>query len=870
MTLTVTDLFCGAGGSSLGAEAAGLELVMAANHWQTAIEVHQAHFPEAGHDCADISQADPRRYPRTDILLASPECFTAGHMVTTEHGQVPIESITVGTLVLTHEGRWRPVVRVQHRQADTVIVKGQGHTGIETTALHRFWVKPSERRWDNSMRDYRRVYDDPCWIAAEHLLTNQALWATPVRTDSVPDLQPPAAFGPDPSAAWWLVGRWLGDGSLTFGRNHEVEISCGFHEVDELRERLADSGWSWRESTKRTATTFAIGNATARDWLSEHCGRGAGGKQVPSAALCLRRADREALLEGYLSADGNRTQRRVRCSTVSRALAVSVRLLAESLGHRVAMAHDKRTTYTIEGRTGVARMQWILHWEPTLSTKRSPEAFVDGDHAWSRVRLVTEGRDDVTVYNIEVEGDHSYVLDGIVVANCTNHSQARGVSRQRQDPTLWDAPDPSAERSRATMWDVPRFAEQMRYAAVVVENVVEATKWVMWPAWWQAMELLGYRGQVLSHNSMHHGVPQSRDRIYVVWARAGLDVDLEMEHAAWCPRCDLVRPVRQAWKNGRTVGRYRRQWLWACISCGTAADPAVRGAVEIIDWDLPTPRIGDRKRPLADATRARILAGLQRYGWAPITTTGAGNVHERTPGNRARGLDEPLPVQQTTSTHALATPPGFLYQPAHGGRVVDLGQPHPTVCASDDRHALVVTARRHHTPKDSREPLTTLCAGGTHHALVVPLTSTGRARPSDEPLPTLVTTPRPGLLMRNNIGGAEMVTPLDEPARTMTTKGHQSLLVPYNGNGQAVPAAAPLGTQPTKDRWSLIDVEQVVDDCGFRMLEPHEIAAAMAFPVGYIPSDLTKKDRVKLAGNAVTPPVMQWIAGRIAQALEAA
>ena len=74
---------------------------------------------------------------------------------------------------------------------------------------------------------------------------------------------------------------------------------------------------------------------------------------------------------------------------------------------------------------------------------------------------------------------------------CTNHSQARGVSRKRQDPTLWDAPDPSAERSRATMWDVVRFAEQMAYDAIVVENVVEATRWVLWPAWLQAMTDLG-------------------------------------------------------------------------------------------------------------------------------------------------------------------------------------------------------------------------------------------------------------------------------------------------------------------------------------------------------------------------------------------
>lgn len=32
MSVTVTDLFCGAAGSSLGAEAAGMTLTMAANH----------------------------------------------------------------------------------------------------------------------------------------------------------------------------------------------------------------------------------------------------------------------------------------------------------------------------------------------------------------------------------------------------------------------------------------------------------------------------------------------------------------------------------------------------------------------------------------------------------------------------------------------------------------------------------------------------------------------------------------------------------------------------------------------------------------------------------------------------------------------
>ncbi|WP_406473418.1 DNA cytosine methyltransferase [Streptomyces sp. NBC_01615] len=73
--LTLTDLFCGAGGSSTGAIAVpGVSVRMAANHARHAVDTHQANHPEADHDCADLSQVEPRRYPTTDILWASPEC----------------------------------------------------------------------------------------------------------------------------------------------------------------------------------------------------------------------------------------------------------------------------------------------------------------------------------------------------------------------------------------------------------------------------------------------------------------------------------------------------------------------------------------------------------------------------------------------------------------------------------------------------------------------------------------------------------------------------------------------------------------------------------------------------------------------------
>lgn len=481
-----------------------------------------------------------------------------------------------------------------------------------------------------------------------------------------------------------------------------------------------------------------------------------------------------------------------------------------------------------------------------------------------------------------------YPRTDILIASpeCTNHSQARGVSRRKQDQTLWDAPDPAAERSRATMWDVVRFTEQMHYLAVIVENVVEASQWVGWRAWHMAMLDLGYEHRVVSINSMHHGVPQSRDRIYIVFWRAGLDVGrwLDRETTAWCPHCSAEVTAVQGWKNGKTLGRYRQQWIWVCTTCGREAKADAPGADTILDWSLPCPRIGDRKKPLATKTRARVGAGIARH-WGPFITAGAGNTYETTPGNRSKPTTEPLAVQQASATHALAVP-GFLV-PTHGDErrraSRSLDEPHPTVCASDDRMSLVVPLRANGKASPTDGPIPTVAAAGTHHALLVRNYGNvggdpGRhVTPADEPVRTVTASPGMALLMRNNGGGAEMVTPVNEPARTLTSKGHQSLLVPYYGNGQAQPTSDSVPTVPTRDRFALAtpgdltvaDLERIIDECGFRMLEPHEIELAMAFPGGYIPANLTKKARVKLAGNAVTPPVMTWIASRVVAALGA-
>lgn len=886
MGLTLTDLFCGAGGSSTGAvQVPGVTARAASNHWQLAVDTHNTNHPDADHICADLSQIDPRYFPTTDILWASPECFAAGHLVMTSRGHVPIELVEVGDVVLTHENRWRPVTRVQARESEQLLtVRGQGHPGIVTTATHKFWARASARKWNNGIRQYRRAYQPAGWMEAHALADAQALWATPVEPESLPIMELPPVFASS-DHGWWLLGRWLGDGSLSFGRNHEVTITCGFHESEDLGNVLAGTGVRWHRSDKRTATVFTAACAESRNWLVEQCGHGAAAKQTPAWALSLSIEERQALLDGYMSADGGTTQHRHRASTVSRALAVSMRLLAESLGHRVSMAYDQRTSYSIEGRAGVAKRQWIMHWEPGLHQTRSPEAFTQDGHAWSRVREVTPVPGTATVYNIEVAEDHSYVLDGIVVKNCTNHSIARGKKRSQDGmgPDLFGQglPEEAAQRSRATMWDVPRFAESHRYQAVIVENVVDAANWTPFKAWLLSMDSLGYDHQIVYLNSMHAwalgpAAPQSRDRMYVVfWHKGNRRPDLEhmQRPPAVCPEHGRVAAM-QSFKNpDRRWGRYRAQYVYRCPNVGCRnriVEPDWVPAASVIDWtDLGT-RIGDRARPLAEKTLRRIQAGIDRYwGQAQLVPV------EGREGKTAQPVSGPVRTQTTRNETGLLVPLVVNnVSGADGSRSSTAREPLPTMVAGG-LHASLLSPPMMHLEAAGN----TYDAADPHHPAHGRGNGYYRVWDGAEPLRTMHTTASKGVAFPPFIaelrGGSSDARAVTDPLATDTASGNHHGLVTAD-YGKVTREDVFLGRW---ERWEPKPVSQErnrsvaepipsisVEDCSFRMLTPHEIQQAMAFPSEYQLLG-NKREKVRMAGNAVTPPAARDLVGAVAASL---
>jgi len=73
------DLFAGAGGFTTGASLAGVNVVWAANHWQSAVDIHAANHPDTDHICQCLHQADWSQVPKHDLLLASPACQGHSH-----------------------------------------------------------------------------------------------------------------------------------------------------------------------------------------------------------------------------------------------------------------------------------------------------------------------------------------------------------------------------------------------------------------------------------------------------------------------------------------------------------------------------------------------------------------------------------------------------------------------------------------------------------------------------------------------------------------------------------------------------------------------------------------------------------------------
>lgn len=466
------------------------------------------------------------------------------------------------------------------------------------------------------------------------------------------------------------------------------------------------------------------------------------------------------------------------------------------------------------------------HWERAIETHNTNHP--DTTHVMADISQV----------------DPRYVSNSDILwasPECTNHSVAKGRKRVTNQADLFGETiaDEAADRSRATMWDVPRFAEYHDYKLIITENVVDAARWVMFDAWLMAMHSLGYEHHIVYMNSMHAQLgglpaPQSRDRMYVMfWKKGNTRPDFDrLRPLAYCPTCDQTVRAMQVFKKDDRWGRYRAQYVYRCpsTSCrNSIIEPGWLPAASAIDWSLPAQRIGDRARPLAPKTMARIQAGLEKFGRQPMQVAAAGNTWD-----------------------AAASGRGSYY------RVWPTGEPFQTQTGTVQHGIVVDAVRGSNIISETGEPFATQTTSYTRGLAIPPLMVPVEGR-----------------------DGKEAASAYDA-MRTQTTRNETALLMPYYGSSKPQRVTDPIGTLTTVDRYAMITLRgqnapksprdpmdtfaangqhhavmsvdvPAVEDCGFRMLEPHEITRGMAFPTDYIMTG-NKREQVKQAGNAVTPP----------------
>ena len=250
-----------------------------------------------------------------------------------------------------------------------------------------------------------------------------------------------------------------------------------------------------------------------------------------------------------------------------------------------------------------------------------------------------------------------------------------------------------------------------------------------------------------------------------------------------------------------------------------------------------------------------------------------------------RSSDEPLPTI-TTGGAAADNHPGcarpMLVEPlilnrnsAPRGETRRVSEPAPTPTTSGGGYLIepfILSQASGGAPRAVMDPIPTCTTGGSGgaHALISPYYGTGSGETcnsAEEPLPTITSKGRFGMVVPiTHADGSDRARDVDrDPIPTVTTanRGELAFIAAQFGEreGQAPrvhsvdqPAPAICATGHV----NLIEATAQYDIL-FRMLEPHELAAAM----GFIGDDITyefagtKTEQIKQIGNAVSVAKMR-------------
>ncbi|MFN3217111.1 MAG: DNA polymerase III subunit alpha [Acidimicrobiales bacterium] len=381
-----------------------------------------------------------------------PRCLRAGQEIVTPDGMKRIEDLEVGDLVLTHKGRFRPVLqtmRRHHRGEIHGVVLNNRYSRITwMTGEHPVLVRDGagNRRWVEA-RDLEAgrpgrsdgVHNWRSWACLPKVATDESVTEIDVaphltwtRAEGRPDtwqrVTERRTIGPTRHFAQlaetikldedfgWFLGLYIAEGYATA---NEVRWATHLDERD-AAERCAEmvrrlTGTPATVSTRADREDYRgldvrASSTLLAQLLKSLCGTGAGAKVIPSFVWNAPESFQRAVLEGIFDGDGAYHDDCTIFTQTSERLAWQVRMLRASLHDDFASV--ERCELTDPNHAD----QYRSNYSPrtALSYRRT---LADDDHVYRPIAEVVTEHYDGFVYNIEVAEDHSYVSD-FTIHNC--------------------------------------------------------------------------------------------------------------------------------------------------------------------------------------------------------------------------------------------------------------------------------------------------------------------------------------------------------------------------------------------------------------------------------------------------------------------
>jgi hypothetical protein len=367
-------------------------------------------------------------------------CFPAGTRVRMADGsEKPIEQVRPLDRVVTAEGNTGRVVGTMARDELEQLFRLHlwGHSHLRATAEHpvltrRGYVPMAELRPGDwvamprySTREVNRSVvtathiPHAYYVRRERAVSRHNAPAGRVRPDityiPVPDL---IELTP---AVGRIIGLFLAE-----GHTGKVRLVWTFaqDEADTLVAELVGllkAAWGVEAFVQPRPQNHSINVIVAgKRWaqlFESLVARGAAGKRLHPELTAGSPEFLAEVFRGWMDGDGYRKGNRENGVTVSRDLALQMFDIAQALGRRPVI----RRCEPVQNRHAKVRQP---KWEVDVRVESGDDYRCEQDEqvAWRKVRGVVAEAFQGPVFDLTVEGDHSYVAEGVGVHNCTNHA----------------------------------------------------------------------------------------------------------------------------------------------------------------------------------------------------------------------------------------------------------------------------------------------------------------------------------------------------------------------------------------------------------------------------------------------------------------